>query len=237
MSELFSESQESKTVPYCHDRPPEYESSQASQDVLTSVIENEHTRRMLAQGLENFGTECLTLAEKIPTDTDYHLLAELCSEMGRFCAEAMHTATELANIYKERTVQNTELYTAMSRLTDSEFNRTYASLRPDPNPQVQHELAKDYKDRSDCYERDCGYNSHPYLETKQTEIAGDCTCDSPCSCDRIFALSPKMDEINDKLGQSLQSHDTANISKTTHDASAKPPRSFWKRILKHSARP
>lgn len=237
MSELFSEIQESKTVPYCHDRPPQYDSSQPSQDVLTSVIENEHTRRMLAQRLDNFGTGCLNLADTTPTETDYLQRAELLLKMSQLYTEGMQVATELADVYKERSIQNTELYTAMSRLTDSEFNRTYASLRRDPNPQVQHKLAQDHKNRGDCDERDCGYNSQCSLGTKQIEAAGDCTCDSPCSWDRFFELSAKVDMINDKLGQSLQCHDTANISKTTHDAPAKPPRGFWKRISKHSARP
>ncbi|KAJ5976806.1 hypothetical protein N7501_000148 [Penicillium viridicatum] len=59
MSELLCESQESKTGPGCDDRPPQYDSCQPSQDLLTSVIENEHTRRILLQRLDNLGTELL----------------------------------------------------------------------------------------------------------------------------------------------------------------------------------
>jgi hypothetical protein len=145
-------------------------------------------------------------------------------------------STELADVYKERTVRNTELYTAMERLTDSEFNRTYASLGRDANRPMRHELAKSHEDRGDRY-RDCGYNSQRSLVEKQIGGAGDSTCDSPCSRDRFFELSAKVDKINDKLGQSLQSNDTANVPKTTHDATTKPPRIFWKRILEHSLRP
>lgn len=152
------------------------------------------------------GTELVNLAEKKPTDTDYLLLEGLFQEMGRLFTEAARMATELANVYKERIVGNTELYTAMLRLTVSEFDQTYASLRRDPNRQMQHE----------------GYNSQRSLRTKQIEGAG-----SPCSCDRFFELSAKVDKINDQLGQSLQSHDTP----------AKPRRSFWKRTFKHLARP
>ncbi|OQD64649.1 hypothetical protein PENPOL_c007G02126 [Penicillium polonicum] len=210
MSELLCQSQESKIGPGCDDHPPQYDSCQPSQDLLTSVIENEHTRRILLQRIDNLGTELVNLADKNLTDTDYLLLDELWRGMGRIFTEGSHMATELADVYKERTVGNTELYTAMLRLTASEFDQTYASLRRDPNQQMGHE----------------GYNSQRSLRTKQIEGAG-----SPCSCDRFFELSAKVDKINDQLGQSLQSHDTAG--KTTHDTPVKPPRSFWKRIVKH----
>ncbi|KAJ5696964.1 hypothetical protein N7536_007376 [Penicillium majusculum] len=233
MSELLFESQESKAGPDCDDRPPQYDSCQPSQDILTSVIENEHTRRILLQRLDNLGTEFLKLAENNkPTETDYLLFAELLLEMGRSFTEAMQVTTQLGNIYKERTVRNTELYIAMSRLTASEFNQTYASLRRDPNQQMRHELDQDHKDGGDCYDRDCGSNSQRSLETKQIEGAG-----SPCSCDRFFELSAKVDKINNQLGQSLQSHDTVNVSKTTHNTPAKARRGFWKRNLKHLVLP
>ncbi|CRL23389.1 unnamed protein product [Penicillium camemberti] len=222
MSELLFKSQESKTGPDYDDRPPQYDLCQLSQDVLTSVIENEHTRRILLQRLDDLGTEFLNLSENKPTETDYLLLAELLLDMGRSYTEAMQVATQLGNIYKERTVRNTELYIAMSRLTASEFNQTYASLRRNPNRQMRHELAHDHKDRGDFYGRDCGSNSRRSLDTKQIEGAG-----SPCSCDRFFEPSAKVDKINDQLSQSLQSHDTP----------AKPRRSFWKRTFKHLARP
>lgn len=218
MSELSFEGQDSKTVPYCHDRPPQYDSCQPSQDVLTSVIENEHTRRILLQRLDKLGTDFLNLVEEKLTETDYLRLTEVLLEMSRLYTEGTQIATELANVYKERTFQNTEICIAMSRLTVSEFNRTYTSLRRDPPLQMGHELAQDHEDHGNCYNRDC-------------------TCNSPCSCDQLLELSAKVDKINDKLGQSLQSHDTANFPKTTDLALAKPPRSFWNRILKHSARP
>ncbi|KGO72750.1 hypothetical protein PITC_057260 [Penicillium italicum] len=240
MSELSFESQESKTAPSCHDRPPQYDSCHPSQDVLTSVIENEHTRRMLLQRVDELNTEVLDFTDnKEPTDeTDYHMVAEYALGMARLCGELVQVSTELANIYKERTVRNTELYIAMSRLTVCEltvceFNRTYASSRQGSNRQVRHEPAQDHDSRADCYNRDCGDNCQRSLRTKQIEGDRHCTCDSPCSCDRFFELKAKVEEINDKLGQSLQSHDTANVSKMTHDARAKPSKSFWKRILKH----
>lgn len=43
MSELSVEGQESKAVPDSHDQPPSYDLNQPGQDILTSVIETEHT--------------------------------------------------------------------------------------------------------------------------------------------------------------------------------------------------
>ena len=238
MSELSLEGQESKTVPYCHDRPPQYDSCQPSQDVLTSVIENEHTRRVLLQRLDKLGTDFLDLVEEKLAETDYLRLTEVLLEMSRLYTDGTQIATKLANVYKECTFQNTELCIAMSRLTVSEFNRTYTSLKRDPPRQMRHKLAQGHEDRGDCYNRDCGCNSQRSLGTQQIGGAGDCSCNSPCSCDQFIELSAKVDKINDKLGQSLQSHVTANISKKTTDlAPAQPSRSLWKRILKHSARP
>jgi hypothetical protein len=173
------------------------------------------------------------LADKTPTETDYLLLAEFNLELGQLFTEGIQITTKLANIYKERTVENTDLYTAMSRLSDSEFNRTKASFRRDPNQQMRYELAQDHNGGDDSYDRDCGYNYQRSLRAKQMEGTGDCSCDSPRPCDRFFELSAKVDKINDKLGQGLQSNDMVDVSKTTDDALAKPPRSFWKRILRH----
>lgn len=186
-----------------------HNTTHASQAKIYSplLFENEHTRRILHQRIDNLGTEIINLTEeKKPTDTDYVLFEEVSQELSRKFTEVAHIIAELANVYKERVAGNTELYTAMLRLTVSEFDQTYASLRRDPNRQMQHE----------------GYNSQHSLGIKQVEGSG-----SPCFCDRFFELSTKVDKINDQLGQSLQCHDTP----------AKPPRSFWKRILKRLARP
>ncbi|KAJ5127415.1 hypothetical protein N7448_008194 [Penicillium atrosanguineum] len=173
MSELSFEGQESKTVPYCHDCPPQYDLCQPSQDVLTFVIENEHICRILVDRLDNMGTEFFNLAEKNPAETDYLLLTELLLEAGEVFTEGIQISAELANVYKERTVQTTELYTAMSRLSVSEFKRTYASLKRDQNRQMRHELAQDNKDRGDSYDTGCGDNSQRSLGVKQIEGAGD----------------------------------------------------------------
>lgn len=127
------EGQESKKVPYCHDHPPQYDSCQPSPDLLTSVIENEHDVRMLAQRLDILCNEFYSFAKNTPSQTDYPRIAEFCLEISRLFAEGVPIGTELANLFKECTDPNTELYIAMSRLTQSEFDRTYASLRRDPN--------------------------------------------------------------------------------------------------------
>ncbi|KAJ5584428.1 uncharacterized protein N7459_004228 [Penicillium hispanicum] len=236
MSKPLVEDQESKKV---HDPPPGYNSCQPSQDILASVVENEHARRKLNRRLIGMATELIDLTADEPDQNDYPLLAELVRDMGQLFTEGAQLTMELANVYKERPIQNTELHIAMSRLTESEFDQAYASLRRDPNQQMQHKLAQDHK--GDCYDKDQEYNSQRSLGTKQAEEAGDCTRDSPCSCDQFFELSTKVDfvsarvdKINDKFDESLQSHATANISKMTDDMPAKPPRSFWKRIWKHS---
>lgn len=77
------------------------------------------------------------------TRPNYHLSSEVCLELSGYFAEGSQISAKLANIMKERTVETTELYTAMSRLTVSEFNRTYASFKRDTTRQIQHELAQD----------------------------------------------------------------------------------------------
>jgi hypothetical protein len=79
MSELSVKGQESKGVPDSHDQPPRYYPSQycLSQpgiDILTSVIETEHTRRVLIQRLEDIekGIDKLLQKEKkIPEESSF----------------------------------------------------------------------------------------------------------------------------------------------------------------------
>lgn len=63
MSELAVEGQVSKTAPYCHDLPPQYDSSQPSQDLLTSVIENVQTARKLLQWVDDLDKEVVNIGE------------------------------------------------------------------------------------------------------------------------------------------------------------------------------
>lgn len=134
MSELSSEGKESKTLRSYHDQPPQYDSDQPSQDILICVIENEHTYRTLLQRLDDLEEEWLEFTNYMSkvADCNYLLASEKILELAGVFKEMAQVVTELANICKERTTQITELYIAMSRLTDSEFNRTYDSLKRDP---------------------------------------------------------------------------------------------------------
>lgn len=236
MFELLSEGQESDTVS-CHDRPPQYDSCEQSKDLLTSVIENEHSCRRLFQQLNNLEAESEDLAAKIPNNNSSYLtVIKYLLELVRLSKDFTQTATELANAFKERAIQNTDLYIAMSRLSDSEFDRTYTSLKRDVTRNIRHELAQDHKDRGDGYQGGCGYNDQPSLGTKKTERAGNYACDPPSSYGSLFEVSAKVDNINDQLGQSLQSHNTATVLKRSDSAPLKPPRGFWRKIWSLSSR-
>jgi hypothetical protein len=184
--------------------------------MLTSDIENEQHRRVLLQRLEKFNTDIWVLAEEKPqhTDTDYLRSSEYLAEGAQPFTEGAHLFTELAILFKERTIQNTDLYTAMSRLTKVEFDRTYASLQRDSSRKTRYEPVQDHKDHGNCLERESGDSAQS-------------------SHDQFLALSDRLDEINEKLGQSLPPQDTTNTSKTTDSATEKPPQSFWKRIWKY----
>lgn len=212
MSEISFESQESKTAPDCHERPPQYNSCQPSQDILGSVIENEHAFRVLKPRILEFDDpiEILEAAE-----TNYLGQADAFLEFSAFLEKGLHLCTDLSKVLRERAVQNTELYTAMSRLTESEFNRTYASFKRGISQQlVQHEPARGGNDPGQQY---------PH---------GDDVRGSSSSCDKFSELSAKVDMINDKLEQRFQMHhDTTNVP-STHSTQEMPRRSLWKTIRK-----
>ncbi|KAJ5460002.1 uncharacterized protein N7458_001554 [Penicillium daleae] len=231
------EGQASKTVPCYDDSPPQYDLSQLSHDVLTSVIENEHTCRSLIRRIDDIRTGILDIIEneikKIEAGKDYIQMEEFHLKMGRVCAEASHLYFELANAYKERTFQDTDIDAAISKLSDSELDRAYASAKRDPSRQMQHEvLPKEHERGGECQDRDSRHNSHHFSTMKHREQFSECTSNSPCSCDRFFDLSAKVDKLNEKLSENIPFPKPAKISKVTDAAAAKPPRSFWKRILK-----
>lgn len=183
------EGQASKTAPCYDDSPPQYELSQLSHDVLTSVIENERTRRSLLRHLDDTATRMLDMAEnEKPAKGDYIQSEEFILEIGRACAEITHVSFELANTFKERTVQYTDIYATISKLTDSELDRTYTSSTRDAN---QHELPQDHERGGECQDRDSRHNSHHSSTMKHREQFSECTSNSPCSCDRFFDLSTK----------------------------------------------
>lgn len=225
MSELSVEGQGPKAAPCCHDHPPQYDSYRGSQDLLTSIIKNEHTERKSAQRIRELDTEVANmlkqLKKKTPLKTpDWNLMAEFYEEFGGACTEMTQIIAAMVNVCKERAVYNTDLYKAISKLTDDKLERIHDSLKRDPSRQVRHELAQDHQGRGD---RDSGHNFQCSSTTKQVERAGNCRYNS---CGRFAELLAKMDKINEKSGQ-----------KMADDATAKSPVSFWKKIFRHSARP
>lgn len=82
---------------------------------------------------------------------------ETSQELGQGCTEMAQVCGWLTNILKERALHNTDLYTAMLKLTESEFNRTYTSLERDPSGQMRHKLAQPR-----CY-RKANCDIHPML--------------------------------------------------------------------------
>lgn len=114
-------------MPYCHDQPPQYDSYQQTPDLLASIIENEHDIKISVQRLRNLCDEIGFLTQNTLSPTDYPLIGEAYPKLSRLFAEAVPISTGIGNIFKERTDQNTELYVSISRLTQSETDRTYAS--------------------------------------------------------------------------------------------------------------
>lgn len=93
----------------------------------------------------------------------------------------------------------------MQRLSNSEFNRAYASLKRNPNSQVGVKLAQDSQDYDDSF-----------LSSVLSE--------------QLYESSEEEDDMDDKVGQSLPSYEAvAKIQKATGSAPAKP-RSFWKKL-------
>lgn len=224
-----------KAVPCCHDHPPQYDSCQRSQDLLTSIIENEYTIRKSTQRIDELDIEIVNTLEELKKKSpleypDWNLTTEFYEELGRSCTEMLQIIAGLVNICKERTIHNIDLYKAISKLTDDEFKRTYDSLKRGPNQQIRHELGQDH---GHCGDRDSGHSFQCSSMTKQGEIAGNCAYNA---CGRFAELLAKMDKINEKSGRGLPS-DMTNVSKMTDDATAKSPVSFWKRIFRPLARP
>jgi hypothetical protein len=206
MSELLG-SQELKPVFDCHPSP-QYHLCEPSPDVLTSVIEIERTRRLALQQFMKLQTELENLAENHPMhDDSVPLMIDYLEKLFLLLKEGMQLVTNLSNVLKER-IENPEIYIAMERLSDSEFNRAYASLKQNTNRQMRRELAQNSQDRDDYF-----FSSGRLLE------------------------SSKVNNMNDKLGQSPPYYDmAASVRKASDSAIAKPPRSFGKKFWKHLAR-
>ncbi|KAJ5195671.1 hypothetical protein N7449_006150 [Penicillium cf. viridicatum] len=139
MSELLG-SQELKPVSDCHPSPQDH-LCEPSPDILTSVIENERTRRLALQQSTRIETELGNLAENHPMhDDDLPLMIDFLEKFFLLLKEEIQFVNTLSNVLKEH-IENPEIYIAMERLSDSEFNRAYASLKQNPNRQMRRELA------------------------------------------------------------------------------------------------
>lgn len=134
-------------------------------------MEKEHTCCILSRRLDRIGTELINAADEVDkkadTGNDYLLLDEFSLGMGRMFSEGTVVAIKLASSFKERKVENNDFCPRLSELTESEFNRIYASRMRDPDQQMRHEDGSGYSQSSST--------------TKHIERARDCTSDSPCS--------------------------------------------------------
>lgn len=79
MSEMIVEGKESKTAPCCYERPPHYDSSQPSQDLLTSVIENVQTARKLFRRMDDLDKEVANIAENLEKESLWKIQVEILS--------------------------------------------------------------------------------------------------------------------------------------------------------------
>lgn len=112
---------------------------------------------------------------------------------------------ELADLFNKWAGEHRVLYYALSKITGNEFNRTCASLKRDANQQIQHALAANNQVGSNCQDRNSGNNFPGNSMTNHGRGAGYYTHDC------------------------LRSYNSPCSDHTT----AKPPKSFWKKILKH----
>jgi hypothetical protein len=213
MSVLSIKGQESKTVSYCHNHPPQYDACQPSEDILTSVLENEKTRWNIRILLDDISAEMLTKIQKmeegelsdssddISSDDispEYISTAEFYQDIGRLATEMGQLLAELANRTKKCAVKHTDLCSVMCRLSENEFNRLYDSLKRNLNQRMQHGLAQDHTNGGYCHDRDIEHESQRSLTTKQVQRAGNSSTSD----------------------QSLPSYGMANASKMNDDAAA-----------------
>jgi hypothetical protein len=193
----------------------------------------------LTQRLQDIDEEVDKLRRKMSTKSSYLIKAELCQKIGQKRIEEGQIRIQFAGVFKKWAGEHGHLLYALSKLTENEFYRTYASLKRDANWQIQHALAADNQDGSNCHDRDSGNNFPGTSMTNCGRRAGDythnsvCTHDCLCSDDRFVNLLATMEQINEKLDKSLLSYYKADLLKWTDHMTAKSSRTFWKRILKH----
>ncbi|KAJ5087684.1 hypothetical protein N7456_011300 [Penicillium angulare] len=214
------------------DSPPQYGSYQPQppSDALIAVIENKRSCRKLVEELEELSKRALLEVEaRLMTTgvTDYCSQAmEAALEISRSFKEMERVSRELSKIFKERAFQNNDLHIAMSKLTESELDRTYASLRRD-SPARGHKEGGDYE----C-------NSQQPSETKQTKDSGNYTYDLPYSHESFFKPGVNVDKLHNQLGQgqslqdqSLQTPDAVGVPNKNCESPKNRLLSFWKKFV------
>ncbi|KAJ5239869.1 hypothetical protein N7468_004488 [Penicillium chermesinum] len=199
MSEISVDGQESKAVPCYHDQLPPYRSKQPNQDMLTSIIETEHTRRILKQRIDDFIEETEDLIAREPTDKSSRLASakwlQKCGENFKGMGPIMIKA---AGIQEKWAGENGGLYIALSKPTESEFNQTKSFLMRYANQQLRHAPVEDHQGGSHCNDTDSGNKFQSAPLTEYGKGAGDYAHDSICSCDRVSNLATTADHINEK---------------------------------------
>lgn len=90
---------------------------------------------MLVRKIVGLDTEITNALDEVQirmnTGNYYLLIEEFCLEMGRIFSAGAGTAVGLAKVFRERNVENTGFYHPLSTLTESEFERIYASRTRD----------------------------------------------------------------------------------------------------------
>ena len=127
MSKLL-EDDEPKSASCDYDQPPQYDSCQQRPDLLTSVVENEMAYRENTRNLTEWHKHLIDWSHKSP---DPGLKESELREMAGILRKVEQSLQERADLLKERSNENSGLYTAMSSLSPDEFERTYASVKRD----------------------------------------------------------------------------------------------------------
>ena len=103
-------------------------SSQAK--IVFSIVENEHTRRVLLQRLNDVETRFLNVEKaEASISADTFRLAKVESEDKSviYRGSSSDNYCNGKDSRKKRAVENTDLHIVRSRLSDSEFDQPYAS--------------------------------------------------------------------------------------------------------------
>lgn len=177
------------------------------------------------------------LKKRPPLETpDWNGAVECFQGLCQQHTEIAQACTGLAELAKDCTVRNNpDLYKAMTKLNESELQRTYDALKRHPTWQMRHELAQNHEHSDTCKDGYYVADSQTSSTIEQVKRASECLSDSSCSYDQLVELSAKMDKLNESLCQSPPSHGTVNMSTRSVNTTVEPAVGFWKRVFKHSA--